>query len=236
VYRKGGTYVVIGGAGGIGEAWTEHLIRAHGAHVVWIGRREEDAEIRGKLRRLAEFGPAPRYVRADAADRQSLWRAYEQIKRSHPVVNGVVHSAIVLLDQSIERMDEERFRAAVTAKVDVSVRMAQVFGDEPLDFMLFFSSMNSFMKAPGQSNYVAGSAFEDAFAQHLAGRTSFSTKIMNWGYWGSVGVVATPEHQNRMSRAGAGSITPADGMSALDVLLGGAFGQLGLVKDMGGKA
>ncbi|MFI1761426.1 SDR family NAD(P)-dependent oxidoreductase [Streptomyces sp. NPDC020800] len=235
VYRRGGTYVVIGGAGGIGEVWTERLIRDYGAHVVWIGRREEDAAIREKLRRLAEFGPAPSYVRADAADRQSLRRAYEQIKRSHPVVHGVVHSAIVLLDQSIERMDEERFRAAVTAKIDVSVRMAQVFGEEPLDFMLFFSSMNSFMKAPGQSNYVAGSVFEDSYAQHLAGTTSFPTKIMNWGYWGSVGVVATPEHQERMSRAGAGSIVPADGMSALDVLLGGAFDQLGLVKDMGGN-
>ncbi|WP_414169804.1 SDR family NAD(P)-dependent oxidoreductase [Streptoverticillium reticulum] len=236
VYRRGGTYVVIGGAGGIGEAWTEHLIRAHGAHVVWIGRREEDASIREKLRRLAKLGPAPRYVRADATDRRSLQRAYEEIRRSHAVVHGVVHSAIVLLDQSIERMDEERFRAAVTAKIDVSVRMTQVFGDEPLDFMLFFSSMNSFMKAPGQSNYVAGSVFEDSYAQSLAGKASFTTKIMNWGYWGSVGVVATPEHQERMSRAGAGSIGPADGMSALDVLLGGAFDQLGLVKDMGGNA
>ncbi len=236
VYRRGGTYVVIGGAGGIGEAWTEHLIRTHGAHVVWIGRREEDAGIREKLRRLAEFGPAPTYVRADAADPGSLRSAYERIKRDHPVVHGVVHSAIVLLDRSVERMDEERFRAAVTAKVDVSVRMAQVFGDEPLDFLLFFSSMNSFMKAPGQSNYVSGSVFEDSYAQHLAGRASFPVKIMNWGYWGSVGVVATPEHQERMTRAGAGSIAPADGMSALDVLLGTAFDQLGLVKDMGGNA
>nr|QLG04868.1 PulG [Streptomyces sp.] len=236
VYRRGGTYVVIGGAGGIGEAWTEHVIRAYGAQVIWIGRREEDASIREKLRRLGELGPAPDYVQADAADRRSLERAYEHIKRSHPVIHGVVHSAIVLSDQSIERMDEERFRSAVTAKIDTSVRTARVFGGEPLDFMLFFSSMNSFMKAPGQCNYVAGSVFEDAYAHSLTGAMSIPAKVMNWGYWGSVGVVATPEHQERMSRAGAGSIAPADGMSALDVLLGGAFEQLGLVKDKGEKA
>ncbi|OEU94845.1 SDR family NAD(P)-dependent oxidoreductase [Streptomyces oceani] len=236
VYRRGGTYVVIGGAGGIGEAWTEHLIRAHGAHVVWIGRREEDASIREKLRRLAKLGPAPSYVRADATDRESLRRAYEHIKHHHAAVHGVVHSAIALLDQSVERMDEERFRAAVTAKIDVSVRMAQVFGDEPLDFMLFFSSMNSFMKAPGQCNYVAGSVFEDSYAHRLAETESMPVKVINWGYWGGVGVVATPEHQERMSRAGAGSIAPADGMNALDVLLGGSFDQLGLVKDKGGNA
>ncbi|MEU9678026.1 SDR family NAD(P)-dependent oxidoreductase [Streptomyces parvus] len=236
VYRQGGTYVVVGGAGGIGEAWTEHMVRTYGAHIVWIGRREEDTPIREKLRRLGDLGPEPRYVRADAADRASLERVYEEIKRTHPVVHGVIHSAIVLLDQSLERMDEERFRAAVTAKVDVSVRLAQVFGSEPLDFLVFFSSMNSFLKAPGQSNYVAGSVFEDAYAHRLATELSVPVRTMNWGYWGSVGIVASPEYQERMNRAGAASIEPADGMAALDTLLTGSFDQLGLVKAHGGNA
>ncbi|KAF3469296.1 SDR family NAD(P)-dependent oxidoreductase [Streptomyces sp. Tu 3180] len=236
VYRQGGVYVVIGGAGGIGEAWTEHMIRAHGAQVVWIGRREEDESIRAKLSRLGELGPRPRYVRADATDRAALERAYEDIKRTHPVVHGVIHSAIVLLDQSLERMDEQRFRAAVTAKVDVSVRLAQVFRGEPLDFLLFFSSMNSFLKASGQCNYVAGSVFEDAYAHRLAGELDIPVKTMNWGYWGTVGVVAAPEYRERMHRVGAGSIEPADGMAALDVLLSGTFDQLGMIKAHGGNS
>ncbi|QUX26967.1 SDR family NAD(P)-dependent oxidoreductase [Nocardiopsis akebiae] len=235
-YRRGGTYVVVGGAGGIGEAWTEHVIRSHAARVVWIGRREEDASIRRKLRRLGELGPEPRYVRADATDRASLERAYEDIKRTHGAVHGVIHSAIVLLDQSLERMDEERFRAAVTAKLDVSVRLAQVFHAEPLDFVLFFSSMNSFLKAPGQCNYVAGSVFEDAYAHRLASELPVPVKTMNWGYWGSVGIVAEPQYRERMTKAGAASIEPADGMAALDVLLTDAFDQLGLVRTHGGNS
>ncbi|MER6405746.1 SDR family NAD(P)-dependent oxidoreductase [Streptomyces viridosporus] len=236
VYRQGGVYVVIGGAGGIGEAWTEHMIRAYGAQVVWIGRREEDESIRAKLTRLGELGPRPRYVRADATDRAALERAYEDIKRTHPVVHGVIHSAIVLLDQSLERMDEQRFRAAVTAKVDVSVRLAQVFRGEPLDFLLFFSSMNSFLMASGQCNYVAGSVFEDAYAHRLAAELDIPVKTMNWGYWGTVGIVAAPEYRERMHRAGAGSIEPADGMAALDVLLSGTFDQLALIKAPGGNS
>ena len=235
-YRDGGTYVVIGGAGGIGEAWTEHLVRTHRARIVWIGRRAEDEEIGAKLRRIGEFGPIPTYVQADATDRDSLAAAYRTIKRDHPTINGIVQSAIVLLDQSLERMDEDRFRAAVKAKVDVSVRMAQVFGSEPLDFVLFFSSMNSFLKAPGQSNYVAGSVFEDAFAHQLAKEIPAEVKVMNWGYWGSVGIVASQQYQDRMTEAGAASIEPADGMAALDVLLTGAFDQLGLVKTQLGDA
>jgi NAD(P)-dependent dehydrogenase (short-subunit alcohol dehydrogenase family) len=175
-------------------------------------------------------------VRADATDRAALERAYEDIKRTHPVVHGVIHSAIVLLDQSLERMDEQRFRAAVTAKVDVSVRLAQVFRGEPLDFLLLFSSMNSFLMASGQCNYVAGSVFEDAYAHRLAAELDIPVKTMNWGYWGTVGVVAAPEYRERMHRAGAGSIEPADGMAALDVLLSGTFDQLGLIKAHGGNS
>lgn len=229
-YRQGGTYIVIGGAGGIGEAWTEHMIRTYQANVIWLGRRPEDAMIRSKLDRLGRLGPAPHYVQADATSRDSLQQAYRKIRERFPVIHGIVHSAIVLLDQSLARMDEDRFRAAVSAKVDVSVRLAQVFGREPLDFVLFFSSMNSFLKAPGQCNYVAGSVFADSYAYHLARESPAAVKVMNWGYWGSVGIVASQQYQERMKKAGAASIEPADGMAALDVLISGPFEQLGLVK------
>ena len=59
VYRRGGVYVVIGGAGGIGTAWSEYMIRAYGAHIIWIGRRQMDAAIAAKIESLARLGPAP---------------------------------------------------------------------------------------------------------------------------------------------------------------------------------
>ena len=61
----------------------------------------------------------------------------------------MVHAAIVLADQSLARMEEDRFRASLSAKVDVSVRLAQASAGEALDFVLFFSSLQSFTKAAG---------------------------------------------------------------------------------------
>ncbi|MBV2240647.1 SDR family NAD(P)-dependent oxidoreductase [Bacillus inaquosorum] len=153
-YKKGGVYVVIGGAGGLGEVWSDHVIRHYQAKVVWIGRREKDEVIRSKISRLAALGPAPDYIAADAANRQSLEEAYQQIKEKYGEIQGVIHSAIVLRDQRIAQMDEETFQAALTAKVNVSVRIAQVFADESLDFVLFFSSIQSFATSAGQSNYA----------------------------------------------------------------------------------
>ena len=76
-------------------------------------------------------------------------------------------SAIVLRDQAIAGRDYPRFRAALSGRTDVAVRLVKVFGGDSLDVVLFFSSLQSFARLPGQGNYAAGSAFEDAFADWL---------------------------------------------------------------------
>ncbi|MFS0873157.1 SDR family NAD(P)-dependent oxidoreductase [Paenibacillus xylanilyticus] len=230
IYKPDGVYVVIGGAGGIGEVWSEYMIRNYMAQIIWIGRRTKDAEIDAKLISLSKLGPAPHYISADATDRQSLERAYEEIKTRYGQIDGIVHSAIVLADSSLANMEEEQFRASLAAKVDVSVRMAQVFGEESLDFVLIFSSVNTFLKAAGQSNYVAGCTFTDAFARRLAQELPCAVKVMNWGYWGSVGVVASLAYRERMTQEGIGSIEPPEGMQALEELLAGPMDQMALMK------
>ncbi|TQK74550.1 polyketide synthase PksM [Brevibacillus sp. AG162] len=230
VYKQHGVYVVIGGAGGIGQAWSEYMIRTYQAQIIWIGRRNKDESIQNKINQLAALGPAPLYIKADATDRESLQSAYEESKKRFGKINGVIHSAIVLLDRSLANMDETTFRAGLVPKVEISVRMSQVFGEEPLDFVLFFSSINSFTKSPGQSNYASGCAFKDAFAHQLAKEWTCAVKVMNWGYWGSVGIVASKGYQERMEQIGIGSIEPSEGMEALEALLSGPMNQVALMK------
>lgn len=230
LYRKGGVYVVIGGAGGIGGVWSEHMIRNYGAKIFWIGRRNKDHAIQEKLERLGKLGEAPVYIAADARNRDALERAYREIKSKYPEIHGVVHSAIVLRDKSLAKMEEERFREVLAAKVDVSVRIAQVFKEEQLDFVLFFSSMQSFVKAAGQSNYASGCTFKDAFAKRLSQEWSCAVKVINWSYWGSVGIVALKEYRDRMEKAGIGSIEPPEAIEALECLLSGPLDQIALLK------
>ncbi|MBB6249453.1 beta-ketoacyl synthase N-terminal-like domain-containing protein, partial [Rhodanobacter sp. A1T4] len=230
LYRQGGVYVVIGGAGGIGQAWSEYMVREYQANIVWIGRRVSDETIEHAQARLAAFGPMPLYIAADATDRLALERAREQVLACFPAIHGVMHAAIALLDKSLVQMDEARLRAGLAAKVDVSVRMCQVFGGLSLDFMLFCSSLLSFIKAPGQSNYAAGCTFKDAYALQLVKRLPYPVKIMNWGYWGSVGVVASQVYRERMAQQGFGSIEVHEGIRAIETLLAVPIPQLGFLK------
>ncbi len=159
-YREGGVYAVIGGAGGIGEAWSKYMITRYKARMIWIGRRPKDQEIQSKIDRLALSGPAPHYIQADAQDAAALKAAVRSVREQYGNITGVIHSAITLADKSMANMDEASFRNAYSAKVNTSVRMIEAFKGEPLDFVLFFSSVNSFTKMPGKATMRQGVHFK----------------------------------------------------------------------------
>ncbi|RDK86824.1 SDR family NAD(P)-dependent oxidoreductase, partial [Enterobacillus tribolii] len=230
-FRRAGVYVVLGGAGGIGLAFSEYLIRRYQAQMVWLGRRPEDETITAQCERLAALGPRPLYLQADATDREQLELAYQVLKVQFPRINGLVHSAIVLADQTLAVMDEARFSAALQAKCATAHNFDAVFGHEPLDFQLYFSSLQSFTKAPGQANYAAGCCYADAFAHNL-GERPYPVKTIHWGYWGSIGVVASPFYREQMAKQGVDSIEPPEAMATLERLLTGPFTWLGLIKTL----
>ncbi|WP_010107722.1 SDR family NAD(P)-dependent oxidoreductase, partial [Burkholderia oklahomensis] len=235
-YRPGGVYVAIGGAGGIGRVWTEHAIRACGAQVVWIGRRPLDAQIDAHCDTLAARGPRPSYLSADASDIDSLRAARDAVLERFGRIDGVVHTAIVLQDGGLAQQDEAQFSAALNAQVATTANLASAFGNDALDFILFFSSLQSAFVAAGQSNYAAGCTFRDAFADWLRTQVRCAVKVVSWGYWGQTGVVASEPYRQRMAALGIGSIEPAAAMAVVDALLGAPVDQVGYLKTIASAA
>ncbi|MBB3120970.1 SDR family NAD(P)-dependent oxidoreductase [Pseudoduganella violacea] len=228
-YRQHGVYLIVGGAGGVGRELSAHLIRNFQASVVWVGRRELDDTIRQAIEEVAVDGVAPLYFSADAADAAALARVRGAVLERFGALHGVVHSALLLKDQSAAAISAQDFRRVLAAKVDTSVRLAECFGDDGLDFLLFFSSFACFSHVAGQGNYTAGSYFQDAYAHSLASTLKCKVKVINWGYWGHTGIVSTPAHRSHMASLGIGSIGVPAAMAALDALLGAAPSQLALI-------
>ncbi|MGB8192416.1 MAG: condensation domain-containing protein, partial [Chitinophagaceae bacterium] len=54
--------------------------------------------------------------------------------------------------------------------------------------------------------------------------------IINWGYWGEVGVVSTPAYRQRMAAMGVDSITAEDGMRVLETVLSNEQKQVTAIK------
>ncbi len=220
-------YLIIGGTGGIAQAVSKALLERARVQLVWLGRRPHDAAIQRLIDNLAGQGPAPYYISADVGDRGQLERARDAVIQKFGRVDGLIHAAMVLRDQSIEKMSVEQLRDVLRAKVDGCVRLAQVFGSADLQFAVFFSSLNSFAARAGQGAYAAASCFEDAFARELAGTWGCRVRVVNWGYWGNVGAVASDFHRSQMARAGVESIGAAEGIQALQSILAGPLPQCG---------
>jgi acyl transferase domain-containing protein/acyl carrier protein len=223
-FRHRGTYLILGGAGGIGSELALHLARKVQARLVLVGRRALTPTIETKLRAIEAAGGEAVYLQADAADEAAMSACVIAARDRFGPIHGAFHSALVLRDMRIEAMDESNFNAALRPKVQGAVSLARALRGEKLDFLVFFSSAQSFTGNPAQSNYAAGCAFKDAFAVALR-HAGHPAQIVNWGYWGEVGIVATPAHRRRMEGVGVYSISASEGLGALETLITNRIGQ-----------
>jgi acyl transferase domain-containing protein/NAD(P)-dependent dehydrogenase (short-subunit alcohol dehydrogenase family)/acyl carrier protein len=230
VYRERGVYLLLGGAGGLGLEYARHLAVTVRARVALVGRGELSPQKQSSLAEIERSGGEGLYVRADITDAGSMQRAVTEIEARFGQINGVVHTAIVLKDSTIERLDDETLADVLAPKAAGSVVLAQLFAHRALDFVLFFSSAQSFAGNAGQANYAAGCTFKDAYAAALRQELRCPVKVINWGYWGSVGVVSTDRYQRELAQRGVQSITTAEGMQAVDRFLASSLDQVMAIK------
>ncbi len=218
-FRQKGVYLILGGAGGIGLEFGKYLARTVAARLILIGRSPLDEKKQKAVEELERLGGSVLYAEADAADIESMRAAVAKGKSLFGNISGAIHSAVVLKDKAIYTMDEQAFRDALAPKVAGSVVLHTVLKDESLDFMIFFSAVQSLFCNSGQSNYAAACTFKDAYALWLGQQKSYPVKIINWGYWGTVGVAADVEHNKRMRSQGILSVEPEEGMDAISRIL-----------------
>ncbi|KIA95297.1 hypothetical protein OA93_18580 [Flavobacterium sp. KMS] len=229
-FRKGGVYVILGGAGGLGKVTTSYLVKEYQAKVYWLGRKEQDDTITAAIEEIAQYGVSPTYIQCDAGNKLSMQSAYTQIKLTSEDINGIFHSAIVLNDKIIANMSEEDFTKSFYPKSVGSQYLIEAFSQEELDFICFYSSAQSFFRAAGQSNYAAGCTYKDSLAKQVQQKSGIPTYVIHWGYWGNTGIVSTKGYEQRMQQMGIGSINEAEGMQSLEKVFTQKSGQLFVMK------
>ncbi|MGW8956313.1 SDR family NAD(P)-dependent oxidoreductase [Paenibacillus sp. NPDC055715] len=218
-FKHRGVYLIAGGTGGIGMELCEYLARTAKARLVLIGRRMLDDKRKQRISRVEALGAEVLYLQADICDYNSMRHAVEQATARFGEINGAIHSAMILQDKTVANMDESMLRDVLGPKVKGSVVLHEVLRQEPLDFMLYFSSAESLLCQAGQSNYAAASTFMDAYAGYVRQHVPYPVSVINWGYWGSVGIVAEEEYRERMVKMGVHSIEPHEGMQAVEQVL-----------------
>jgi acyl transferase domain-containing protein/NADPH:quinone reductase-like Zn-dependent oxidoreductase/acyl carrier protein/SAM-dependent methyltransferase len=223
--RKSGVYLIVGGAGGLGLVVGRHLGEQVQGRLILVGRSELSARQKASIADLETRGCQVLYCRADASDEPSMREVVRKAHERFGPINGVIHSALTLRDQSMARMQPEAFNAVLASKLEGSLVLEAVTRDEPLDFLVFFSSANSVLANAGQSNYVAGCAFQDAFAERLR-RQGRPAQTINWGLWGEVGIMAGTDQEAHLEQLGIHPIRVGEGRDAWARILASGLGQV----------
>lgn len=215
--RRDASYLLLGGAGGIGRSMS-HWLAAHGArNLILLSRGAATSPAAADLvSELMPFGCRVKLVSCDASSQSELATALESSLVDFPPIRGVIQGAMVLQDSIFERMTFDDYQAAVDPKVKVSWNLHNQLRNADLDFFIFLSSMSGLCGYTTQSNYSAGNAYEDALA-HWRVSQGLPAVSLNLGPVKSVGYVAdTSEIVERMKKLGHYHVTEEHLLGALE--------------------
>ncbi|MDG4752671.1 SDR family NAD(P)-dependent oxidoreductase [Micromonospora sp. WMMD718] len=218
--RQQGRYLLIGGCGGLGQTIATQLA-GYRARLTIVGRRREPDLPPGQLESLRAAGAQVRYLQADVTRVDEMRAVVAAMHAEHGGIDGVIHTAFVLADRTLAQMDTATFDAAYAPKALGTAALCAALAAENLDFVALFSSAIAHTGNPGQANYAAGSTVQDALGLYFAARHHLPVQVIDWGYWGEHGAVAGEDYRERMSRAGVGSLSDAEGVQVFETIVRG---------------
>jgi NADPH:quinone reductase-like Zn-dependent oxidoreductase/acyl carrier protein len=229
-----GTYLVTGGAGGLGLSTAGWLVEQGARHLLLTGRSGAATEAaRQAVAKMEADGVRVVVAKADVSDERQMAGVIEEVHRSMPPLRGVVHAAGILDDGVLLQLDEERFARVMAPKVSGAWNLHRLTLEDDLDFFVLFSSAASVLGSPGQGNYVAANAFLDALAHHRRA-LGMPALAINWGAWTEVGLATRSDRVEHLTRQGIMPFTPEQGLRLMERMLGRDFVQcMGIAMDWG---
>lgn len=211
------TYVIAGGAGGLGLEVTRWLVEHGAENLVLLNRSEPGSEVLKIIDGLKSKGAFIQTLRVDIGDKNSLKESLNKVRQTMPPIKGVFHSAGVLSDATLPNQNWQKFEQVFRPKVYGGWNLHELTLEDQLDHFVVFSSAAGLIGSPAQSNHSAANAFLDGLAKyrHAEGLPALS---IDWGAWSSVGQAAYYEQTDSLP-VKFRYFTPETGIQALEAIM-----------------
>ncbi|KAF1850314.1 uncharacterized protein K460DRAFT_372604 [Cucurbitaria berberidis CBS 394.84] len=190
LFRPDGTYILIGGTGGLGRSMAKWMVGKGAKNIVLVSR---SGAMKGKAQEqiaaLNDTGANIVVRRCDVADRSDVDSLISSGLADLPPVRGIIHGAMVLhvslpphslnrfvltsrQDVLFEKMTYEQYTTVIASKVQGAWNFHHALSTArtPLDFFVVISSAAGAVGNRGQAAYAAANTFLNGFAQHLLGQ------------------------------------------------------------------
>ncbi|MEQ4721877.1 type I polyketide synthase [Nonomuraea sp. B19D2] len=196
-----GTVLITGGLGALGLEVARWLAERGARRLLLVSRsglppRAEwdsigDPDVRRQIDAilaLEALGVTVAVVRLDITDPVQVEAVLAPGALGLPPITGVVHTAGVVNDAMVDKVDRDGLRDVLAPKVDGALALHRLFPPGRLDFFVLFSSCGQFARLTGQASYAAANSFLDALARHRNAGGHTETISLGWTSWRGLGL------------------------------------------------
>jgi acyl transferase domain-containing protein len=214
--REGGVYLITGGLGKIGLKVAEYLSEKVKAKLVLVSRTKLPAQenweeyLRShisntkayctleKLSTLRKLGSEIIVASADVSKIKDVLRVIDETHARFGSIHGVFHAA-----------------GHTDPKVTGLRVLQTALAAEPLDFMMFFSSLSAVLGGIGFSAYAAANVFMDSYSYYWRQQGLCPCMSLNWDGWDFAEANGRFSAGNKL----APPILPEEGIQVLNSIL-----------------
>lgn len=188
------TYVVAGGLGGLGRVIIEWMVQKGAKHLLVPSRSggasssspAAAAALIAKLRKQGIAITTPQCDVASAADLSKVFAAH-----AGPPIRGCINATMALHDAVFANMTHTQWISTLRSKLQASWNLHTLLPPTETHFFVLLSSLVGVYGAPGQANYAAGCAFQDALARARSGGVKGGVSAsLDLGWLSDAGIVS----------------------------------------------
>jgi NAD(P)-dependent dehydrogenase (short-subunit alcohol dehydrogenase family) len=165
-----------------------------------LQRLLKDREILQSIESLRRAGAKVEYHSVDVRNEAAFGGLIDRIYAGHGRLDVVVHGAGIIEDKLIKDKTPESFDRVVHTKADSAFLLSRKLRPESLQCLLLMSSVTAAFGNRAQADYAAANGIMNGLSVLLSAKWPVRVVAMNWGPWGSSGMVSEEVRQQFLSR------------------------------------
>ncbi|MEV5881003.1 SDR family NAD(P)-dependent oxidoreductase, partial [Streptomyces sp. NPDC052101] len=219
-----GTVLITGGSGALAGHLARRLAERGAEHLVLVSRRGPAADGAAALAaELEATGARVTFAACDVTDRARLAELLDRLDRDDAPLRAVFHTAGVLDDRLLDRLDADAVAAVAAPKLAAAAHLDDLTRDRELDAFVLYSSVVGVLGNIGQANYAAANAALDTLAARRRAE-GLPAVSLAWGPWADGGMTHGAA-ETQLRRIGLDPMPVEQALDVLDAVLGGGEGR-----------
>ncbi|MEH1860992.1 MAG: SDR family NAD(P)-dependent oxidoreductase [Nostoc sp.] len=230
-FKRGGTYLITGGLGGIGIEIARYLLKNYQARLLLVGRTtlpdkstwnehlEQTDTIAQRLKvyqELEQLGGEVIHEAVDICDWKQLQIIVEKAKsRWGKNLDGILHLAGTSHERLVLEETQENLAAVLRPKVLGAWALHQLVKDNKGSIFINFSSVNGFFGSTAFGAYAAANSFLDCFSYYQNSHSELASYCLSWSMWDETGMSQGYQMKNLIRAKGFYVMSSSQAISSM---------------------